>query len=66
MLLVLFILLRVVGIRSTVASFVLSLVITVGLNVALSYYHEHRASRPSPPPRGGGDIRWRDDDDRRR
>lgn len=63
-LLVLFMLLRLVGVRSTVASFVLSLVVTVGLNVALSYWSEHRAARPVPPPRGG-DIRWRDDDDRR-
>ncbi|MFC0675853.1 hypothetical protein [Brachybacterium hainanense] len=64
-LLVVFMLLKLVGLKATIPGFVLSLVITIGLNVALSYYADHKASRPVPPPRGGGDIRWRDDDARR-
>ena len=65
-LLVLFMLLRLAGIKSTVAGFVLSLVVTVLLNVGLSYVAEHRARRPATAPvRGGGDIRWRDEHDDR-
>lgn len=61
--LVLFVVLRFVGVRSTLASFVMSVVITIGLNVGLSYYHDFRARRgPSRAPRSGGDIRWRDED----
>ncbi|MEE1618974.1 hypothetical protein V1260_12960 [Brachybacterium sp. J144] len=60
---VLFIVLRLAGLRSTFASFMLSLLITIGLNVGLSYYADYRARRPrSPAPRGGGDIRWREED----
>ncbi|MGO1409728.1 MAG: hypothetical protein ACTHV2_15220 [Brachybacterium sp.] len=63
---VLFILLRLVGVRSTFAGFALSVVITLGLNVGLSYYHDHRARNPRPQrqARGGGDIRFREDDRR--
>jgi len=63
---VLFILLRLVGVRSTFAGFVLSVAITLALNVGLSYYNEHRARNPRPqrPARGGGDIRFREDDRR--
>ncbi|WP_245851105.1 hypothetical protein [Brachybacterium vulturis] len=63
---VLFILLRVAGVRSTFAGFALSVVITLGLNVGLSYYNDHRARNPRPQrqARGGGDIRFREDDRR--
>ncbi|ASK66504.1 hypothetical protein CFK39_12565 [Brachybacterium avium] len=63
---VLFIVLRLLGVRSTFAGFVLSVVITLGLNVGLSYYNEHRARNPRPQrqPRSGGDIRFREDDRR--
>ena len=63
---VLFILLRLVGVRSTFAGFVLSVAITLALNVGLSYYNDHRARNPRPqrPARGGGDIRFREDDRR--
>ncbi|APX34344.1 hypothetical protein BH708_18345 [Brachybacterium sp. P6-10-X1] len=61
---VLFVVLRLLGVRSTFAGFVLSVGITLALNVALSYYTDHRARNPRPRPasRGGGDIRWREDD----
>ena len=63
---VLFIVLRLVGVRSTFAGFALSVVITLGLNVGLSYYNDHRARNPRPQrqARGGGDIRFREDDRR--
>lgn len=61
---VLFIVLRLLGMRSTLGGFVLSVGITLALNVGLSYYYEHRARNPRPrrEPRGGGDIRFREDD----
>lgn len=64
---VLFIVLRLFGVRSTVAGFALSVAITIALNVGLSYYNDRRArsGRQVEPPAGGGDIRWREDDDRR-
>ncbi len=61
--LVLFLVLRVLGVRSTMSSFFLSVVLTIGLNVGLSYFYEHRARRGKTPradPRGG-DIRWREE-----
>ena len=63
---VLFIVLRLVGVRSTFAGFALSVVITLGLNVGLSYFNEHRARNPRPQRgvRGGGDIRFREEDPR--
>lgn len=63
---VLFIVLRLVGVRSTFAGFALSVGITLALNVAVSYYTEHRARNPRPQRevRGGGDIRFREDDRR--
>lgn len=63
---VLFIVLRLVGVRSTFAGFALSVVITLGLNVGLSYFNEHRARNPRPQRevRGGGDIRFREADPR--
>lgn len=65
---VLFVVLRLVGIRSTFTGFVMSVVITLALNVGLSYYQEHRAKNPRPrsAPRGGGDIRFREDHEPRR
>lgn len=65
---VLFIVLRLLGMRSTLGGFVLSVGITLALNVALSYYYERRARNPRPQrePRGGGDIRFREDDRRPR
>jgi hypothetical protein len=65
--LILFVVLRFVGVRSTVGSIFFSIIITIVLNVGLSYYYDHRArkdrSRGGPTPRrGGGDIRFRDDD----
>ena len=61
---VLFIVLRLLGMRSTLGGFVLSVGITLALNVGLSYYYERRArsARPRPEARGGGDIRFREDD----
>lgn len=61
---VLFIVLRLLGVRSTFAGFMLSVGITLALNVGLSYYNDRRARNPRPQaaPRGGGDIRWREDD----
>lgn len=64
--LAIFILLRLVGVRSTVSGFVLSVAITLALNVGLSYYTERRARSPRRPaePSGGGDIRWHEDERR--
>ncbi|WP_193104813.1 hypothetical protein [Brachybacterium sp. FME24] len=61
---VLFIVLRLLGVRSTFAGFALSVGITLALNVGLSYYNDRRARNPRPQVegRGGGDIRWREDD----
>jgi hypothetical protein len=61
---VLFIVLRLLGMRSTIGGFVLSVGITLALNVGLSYYYERRARSPRPrrETRGGGDIRFREDD----
>ena len=61
---VLFIVLRLLGMRSTVAGFVFSVGITLALNVGLSYYNDYRARSPErrPAPSGGGDIRWREDE----
>lgn len=65
--LVLFVLLRFVGVRSTFASFALSVIATVVLNVGLSYYYEHRARRaPARAPRADADIRWREEERDRR
>lgn len=63
---VVFIVLRLLGVRSTVAGFAFSVLITLALNVGLSYYSEHRARNPRPQrgSRGGGDIRFREDDRR--
>lgn len=63
---VLFILLRLVGVRSTFAGFALSVGITLALNVGLSYYNDYRARNPRPRREapGGGDIRFREDDRR--
>ena len=65
---VLFVVLRLVGIRSTFAGFAMSVLITLALNVGLSYYQEYRAKNPrkQPAPRGGGDIRFREDHEPRR
>jgi hypothetical protein len=64
---VLFIVLRLLGMRSTLGGFVLSVGITLALNVGLSYYYERRARSPRPQRevRGGGDIRFREADDDR-
>lgn len=61
--LILFIVLRLLGIRSTFTGFLMSVGITIALNVGLSYFSEFQArrNRDRPAPRGGGDIRWRDD-----
>lgn len=60
--LVLAVVLRVVGVRSSIGSLVLSIVLTLLLNVGLSYWAERRArgaqSRPAPRD---ADIRWRDE-----
>src|SRR5699024_12430880 len=63
---VLSILRRLVGVRSTFAGFVLSVATPRALNVGLAYYNDHRARNPRPqrPARGGGDIRFREDDRR--
>ena len=61
---VLFIVLRLLGVRSTFAGFALSVGITLALNVGLSYYNDRRARNPhrSRPPARRRDIRWREDD----
>lgn len=61
--LVILIALRAVGIRSSVASLVLSILVTLFLNVGLSYWSEHRSRTAARRPRShdGGDIRWRDE-----
>ena len=67
---VVFIVLRLLGVRSTFTGFAMSVGITLALNVGLSYFTDYRAKHPrtQPAPRGG-DIRFRDDnrslDDRR-
>jgi hypothetical protein len=63
---VLFVVLRLVGVRSTFVGFAMSVGITLALNVGLSYYHDHRARHPRPAreSRGGGDIRFREDERR--
>jgi Flp pilus assembly protein TadB len=43
--LVLFIVLRLLGVRNTVAGFFFSVLLTIGLNVGLSYFYEYRARR---------------------
>lgn len=62
-LLVLFVVLRALGLRATVSAFLVSLMLTIGVNVALSYWHDHRARREAerglPHPPADGDIRWR-------
>src|SRR5699024_3266669 len=61
---VLCIVLRLLGMRSTVAGFAFSVGITLALNVGLSYYNDYRARSPKrrTVPAGGGDIRWREDE----
>ena len=61
---VVFIVLRLLGVRSTFAGFALSVGITLALNVGLSYYNDYRAKHPRPQreSRGGGDIRFREND----
>lgn len=68
--LILFVALRFLGVRSPVSSIFLSILVTIALNVGLSYWGEHRArraredaliARGRSAARGGGDIRWRDD-----
>ncbi len=70
---VLFIALRLLGVRSTVPSLFLSVLLTLALNVGLSYWGEARArsarrrsatrpTRGTTRHTGGGDIRWRDED----
>ncbi|MGY5763985.1 hypothetical protein ACXET9_02130 [Brachybacterium sp. DNPG3] len=64
---VLFVVLRLLGFRSTLTGLLLSVLITLALNVGLSYYYDQRARRgrrPSRPARGGGDIRWSEDERR--
>ena len=67
----LFIILRVLGVRSTISSFFLSVVITIALNVGLSYWGEHSARKRAREGRSyddskrrDADIRWREDDRR--
>lgn len=69
--LVLFLILRVAGVRSTFSSFFLSVVITIALNVGLSYWNESSARRRAQQDRSyddrgrrDADIRWREDDRR--
>lgn len=42
---VIFILLSVVGVKARFASLVLSIIITLALNVGLSYYNDYRAAK---------------------
>ncbi|WP_114856515.1 hypothetical protein [Brachybacterium sp. YJGR34] len=57
---VLFVVLRLLGVRSTFGGFALSVGITLALNVGLSYWADHRAKNPRPAPRDGEDIRFRE------
>src|SRR5690625_7500851 len=61
---VLFIVLRLLGVRSTVAGFAFSVGVTLALNGGLSYYNDYRARSPKrrPVPAGGGALRWRADE----
>ena len=70
--LILFFLLKLVGIRSTFAGLFLSVVVTILLNVGLTYLgdararHARRTDRPARPARpSDGDIRWREEERRR-
>ena len=69
--LILFIVLRALGLRATVSALFVSVLLTIALNVGLSYWYEFRARRENQ--RGGtgrgqggarmsadGDIRWRE------
>ncbi|MCL6422895.1 hypothetical protein Bequi_05755 [Brachybacterium sp. JHP9] len=66
--LALFLLLRLLGFRATMPGLLLSILITVALNVGLSYWSQSSARRAResdrPVRRPDGDIRWRDDRDR--
>lgn len=54
---VLFLILRVLGVRATISALVMSLLLTLGLNVGLSYYYEWRARREAlNPPRRRSDT----------
>lgn len=65
---VLFLILRLFGVRAAIPSLFGSIILTIALNVGLSYWSEHRArtasGRPARSARGGGDIRIREDDER--
>src|SRR5699024_5169307 len=58
----LFIVLRLLGMRSTVAGFAISVGITLALNDGLSHYNDYRPRSLSlrTVPAVGGDIRWRE------
>lgn len=65
--LVLFLVLRVFGVRSSVAGIALSILLTLALNVGLAAWGEARsrrtAQRQRQAPRArDADIRWRDDE----
>lgn len=61
--LVLFLILRLVGVRASVPSLFLSIMLTLALNVGLSAWQERRARSPRQNhPVRGGDIRWREED----
>lgn len=71
--LALFVVLRMLGLRSPVSSIVLSVLLTLALNVGLSYLTDSRARRArprthrparrpvEPSRRRDADIRWRDE-----
>lgn len=69
--LALFVVLRMLGLRSPVSSIVLSVLLTLALNVGLSYMADSRARRGrshtparrpvEPSRRRDADIRWRDE-----
>lgn len=65
-----FVVLSLMGIKAKFASLVLSILLTLALNVGLSYYHEWRRDRERAAIREGranvrdkrdGDIRMRDE-----
>ena len=65
--LVLFLVLRVFGVRSSVAGIALSILLTLALNVGLAAWGEARSRRTAQRPRQAprerdADIRWRDDE----
>lgn len=57
-----FVVLSVVGVKARFASLVMSILLTLALNVGLSYYYDHRAQKQWEAQQRGFDPRPRDTD----